>query len=85
MSRWVWALVVLGAWIAGWALTKGTDTLVVAALFGWQEIRAALTPSSVSQFAHLLGGACGLLYGLLGSGQRTPAGTAPAPAATPVP
>jgi len=31
---------------------------------------AALTPNQVSQFAHLLGGACGLVFGLLGSGQH---------------
>jgi hypothetical protein len=39
-------------------------------LYALQEIRAAFTPNQVSQFAHLLGGACGLAFGLVGSGQQ---------------
>ena len=32
LPRWAWALLVLGVWIALWALTKGNDTLVVPSL-----------------------------------------------------
>ncbi len=51
-------------------------------LYAWQEIRAALTPNQVSQFAHLLGGACGLMFGLVGSGRpaKTENPTPPGPA-----
>jgi len=72
-SAWVFMMILLSTFTTGEARTISVPTLMVAALYGWQEIRAALTPNHISQFAHLLGGACGLLFGLLGSGQH-PAG-----------
>ncbi|HWA27486.1 MAG TPA: rhomboid family intramembrane serine protease [Lacunisphaera sp.] len=75
-SGWVFMMILLATFSAGEPGTISVPTLVVAALFGWQEIRAAFSPSPVSQFAHLLGGACGLVYGLLGSGHRAPAAPA---------
>jgi GlpG protein len=72
-SGWVFMMIILATFTAGAARTIAVPTLIVAVLYGTQEIRAALAPSAVSQFAHLLGGACGLVFGLLGSGRREPA------------
>ena len=71
-SAWVFMMIILATFTAGEVRTISVPTLIVAVLYGWQEIRAAMTPNHVSQFAHLLGGACGLVYGLLGSGHRLP-------------
>jgi membrane associated rhomboid family serine protease len=68
-SGWVFMMIILSTFTIGEAGTISIPTLIVAALYGWQEVRAALTPNQISQFAHLLGGACGLLFGVLGSGQ----------------
>jgi membrane associated rhomboid family serine protease len=69
-SGWVFMMILLTTFTSGDAGTLSVPTIIVAALYGWQEIRAALAPSHISQFAHLLGGACGLAFGLLGAGQR---------------
>src|SRR5262249_28327110 len=68
-SGWVFMMILLSTFTTGEARTIAIPTLLVAGLYAWQEIKLALTPNQVSQFAHLLGGACGLVYGLLGSGQ----------------
>jgi len=68
-SGWVFMMILLSTFTVVEAGTISIPTLIVAALFGWQEIRAALTPNQISQFAHLIGGACGLAFGLFGSGR----------------
>lgn len=69
-SGWVFMLILLSTFTTGEAGTLTVPTILVAVLYGWQEISAAFTPNQVSQFAHLLGGVCGLVFGLLGSGQH---------------
>jgi rhomboid protease GluP len=69
-SGWVFMMIILTTFTSGPARTISVPTLVVALLYGAQEVRAAFIPNAVSQFAHLLGGACGLAFGLLGSGRR---------------
>lgn len=69
-SGWVFMMILLSTFTSGEAGTVSVPTLIVAALYGWQEVRAALAPDHVAQFAHLLGGACGLLFGFFGSGQH---------------
>jgi membrane associated rhomboid family serine protease len=64
-------MILLSTFTTGEPGTISIPTLIVAALYAWQEVRAALAPNQVSHFAHLLGGACGLLFGLCGSGQRS--------------
>lgn len=76
-SGWIFMMILLTTFTAGETLTVSVPTLAVAVLYGTQEIRAALTPNAVSQFAHLLGGACGFAFGLLGSGRRTSAAGLP--------
>lgn len=71
-SGWVFMMILLSTFTSAEVGTISVPTLIVAALYGWQEIRAAFAPNHISQFAHLLGGACGLLFGLFGSGQRPP-------------
>lgn len=69
-SGWVFMMIILSTFAgSAEAGTIAIPTLLVAGLYAWQEIRAALQPNAISQFAHLLGGACGLAFGLLGSGQ----------------
>ena len=68
-SGWVVMMILLSTFASGEAGTISVPTIVVAVLYGWQEVRAALAPNQVSQFAHLLGGGCGLVFGFLGSGQ----------------
>lgn len=68
-SGWVFMMIILTTFTTGEPGTISVPTIIVGALYAWQEIRAALTPNQVSQFAHLLGGACGLMYGILGFGQ----------------
>jgi membrane associated rhomboid family serine protease len=70
-SAWVFMMILLSTFTTGEPGTISIPTLIVAALYAWQEVRAALAPNQVSHFAHLLGGACGLLFGLCGSGQRS--------------
>jgi membrane associated rhomboid family serine protease len=41
------------------------EYLLVVLLFGGREIYAAFHEDQISQLAHLIGGACGLLFGLL--------------------
>jgi membrane associated rhomboid family serine protease len=69
-SGWVFMMIILATFTTGAERTVSVPTLLVAVLYGWQELRAAFTPNAVSHFAHLLGGACGLAFGLLGSGRR---------------
>lgn len=69
-SGWVFMLILLSTFAGGEPGTIAIPTLIVAALYGWQEVRAAFGDNQISQFAHLLGGACGLVFGLLGSGQK---------------
>lgn len=69
-SGWVFMLILLSTFVGGEPGTIAIPTLIVAALYGWQEVRAAFGDNQISQFAHLLGGACGLVFGLLGSGQK---------------
>ena len=79
-SGWVFMMIILSTFTTDQPGTIAIPTLVVAGLYGWREIRDAFAPDQISQLAHLLGGACGLVFGLLGSGQRLTAG---ANAATP--
>ncbi len=74
-SGWVFMMILLSTFVSGEPGTISVPTLIVAGLFAWQEVRAALTPNQISQLAHLLGGVCGLVFGLLGSG-REPAARA---------
>jgi membrane associated rhomboid family serine protease len=57
-------LILLGSWTN----IKGGEVpltfLLVAILFLGREIVEALKPDQVSQFAHIIGGACGGLFGL---------------------
>ena len=69
-SGWVFMMILLSTFVGNEPGTISIPTLIVGGLYAWQEVRAALTPNQVSQYAHLLGGACGLIYGMLGSGQR---------------
>ncbi len=69
-SGWVFMMILLTTFVGVEPGTIAVPTLIVAVLYGWQEVRAALTPNHISQLAHLLGGACGLVFGLAGSGQR---------------
>jgi hypothetical protein len=68
-SGWVFMMIILTTFTTGEPGTVSIPTIIVGGLYALQEIRAALTPNQVSQFAHLLGGACGLVFGLVGSGQ----------------
>jgi membrane associated rhomboid family serine protease len=68
-SGWVFMMILLSTFTTGEARTISVPTLLVATLYAWQEIRAAMMPNSISQFAHLLGGACGLAFGFFGSAQ----------------
>mgnify|MGYP001563384866 CR=1 FL=1 len=68
-SGWVFMMIILTTFTTGEPGTVSIPTIIVGGLYAWQEIMAALTPNQVSQFAHLLGGACGLIFGLVGSGQ----------------
>src|SRR4051812_3059804 len=56
-SGWVFMMILLSTFTASEVGTIAIPTLIVAALYGWQEIRAAFQNNHVSQFAHLLGGA----------------------------
>lgn len=76
-SGWVFMMILLSTFTTGEIGTIAIPTIIVAGLYGWREIRAAMTPNQVSQFAHLLGGACGLLFGLFGSGQHAPSESGP--------
>jgi membrane associated rhomboid family serine protease len=67
-SGWVFMMIILTTFTTGEPGTVSIPTIIVGGLYAWQEIRAALTPNQVSQFAHLLGGACGLIFGLIGRG-----------------
>lgn len=69
-SGWVFMMILLTTFVGGQPGTIAVPTLIVAGLYAWQEIRAALNPDQVSHFAHLLGGVCGVAFGLLGSGDR---------------
>lgn len=80
-SGWVFMMILLSTFAGGEAGTIAIPTLIVGGLFAWQEVRAAFTPNQVSQMAHLLGGACGLVFGLLGSGSPAPAQSAASPVA----
>lgn len=75
-SGWVFMMIILSTFTADSAGTLSLPTLVVAVLYAWREIAAAMTPNHVSQFAHLLGGACGLLFGIFGSAGSSSSGTA---------
>jgi membrane associated rhomboid family serine protease len=79
-SGWVFMMILLTTFTSGEAGTVAIPTLIVGVLYGWQEVRAALSPNHVSQFAHLLGGACGLIFGFFGSGQKAADTTATSPA-----
>ncbi len=68
-SGWVFMLILLSTFVTNAQGTIPLHTLLVAGLYGWQELRAALTPNQVSHFAHFLGGICGLLFGYLGRGR----------------
>ncbi|MEO7412283.1 MAG: rhomboid family intramembrane serine protease [Opitutaceae bacterium] len=69
-SAWVFMMIILSTFTTKAVGTLSVPTLIVAVLYGWQEIRAAMAPTPISQFSHLLGGACGLLFGLLGRNPR---------------
>lgn len=69
-SGWVFMMILLSTFTGSEVGTISVPTLIVGGLYAWQEVRAALAPNQISQFAHLLGGVCGLIYGLLGSGQQ---------------
>jgi membrane associated rhomboid family serine protease len=68
-SGWVFMMILLTTFLGSQPSTISIPTILVAALYAFQEIRAAFSPNNVSQFAHLLGGACGLVFGYLGSHQ----------------
>ncbi len=83
-SGWVFMLIILSTFVGNEPGTISVPTLIVAALYGWQEVRAAFSDNHISQFAHLLGGACGLVFGFLGSGQKVASNnSAPATPAKP--
>lgn len=69
-SGWVFMMILLTTFAGAEPGTIAVPTLIVAALYGYQEVRAAFSANHISQLAHLLGGACGLIFGLAGSGQR---------------
>lgn len=69
-SGWVFMMIILSTFTSDEPGVVALPTLIVAVLYGVQELRAAFEASNVSHFAHFLGGACGFAFGLLGSGRR---------------
>ena len=78
-SGWVFMMIILSTFTSDEPGTISVLTIIVALMYGWREIREAFSPNQISQLAHALGGVCGLLFGLMGSGQRSVARATPTP------
>lgn len=68
----VFMMILLGSLVN---LRKGTLPLtfiLIVLLYLGREIAAIFADDNVSQFAHILGGICGMVFGFMFSGQKSP-------------